>query len=248
MNKPIYRILKTLFLSVLLSAVLAASSAAGEDPAYAAVGDSLFFGRYPQTREGTDLTPIEWTVLDVRDGKLLLLSKCGLDMKTYHENDDYVTWETCSLRAWLNSSFLETAFTPEEQAAILLTEVDNSAAQHYAGWKQPGGENTLDRIFLLSYGEANRYLDLVYHGAYSVKARMQPTAYAVQAGAWAMDEILTADRKITGWWLLRSPGSFRGQAACVNNGGSLSDCHFTSVTGCVRPALWLSSGMDAGQE
>ena len=64
----------------------------------------------------------------------------------------------------------------------------------------------------------------------------------------AMDEILTADRKVTGWWLLRSPGSFRGQAACVNNGGSLSDCHFTSVTGCVRPALWLSSGMDAEQE
>ena len=86
-----------------------------------AVGDVVTFGKYPQTAAGTDQTPIEWIVLDVQDGKALLLSKYGLEMKQYNTEYTDITWETCTLRTWLNSDFLNKAFSSEEQSAILIT-------------------------------------------------------------------------------------------------------------------------------
>ena len=67
-------------------------------------------------------------------------------------------WEKCTLRSWLNGEFLQSAFSAKEQAAILMTAVDNSASQGYGKWNTDGGNNTRDQIFLLSYAEANWYL------------------------------------------------------------------------------------------
>ena len=217
------------------------AAACGEDNAGPVPGDTLFFGAYPQTAEGTDRTPVEWIILDIRDGKYLLLSRWGLDVRPFHPENEPVTWETSGLRAWLNGEFLETAFSAEEQAAILLTDVDNSAAQALPGWNVPGENDTQDRVFLLSCAEAHQYLQLAYHDPEisGSRSRLAPTAYAQQAGAWTTDEILTPDGLDTGWWLLRSPGPNETLRACVNNGGGLSDCPVTLHTGCIRPVLWM---------
>ena len=87
------------------------------------VGDIVTFGRYPQTAEGTDQTPIEWIVLDYdeKENKALLLSKYGLDVKPYNTEWTGITWEKCTLRTWLNGEFLNKAFSAGEQSAILMT-------------------------------------------------------------------------------------------------------------------------------
>lgn len=70
-----------------------------------------------------------------------------------------MTWETCTLRSWLNSTFLNAAFSSEEQKAILTTTMDNSESQGNGQWSVTGGNNTEDRVFLLSYAEAKEFFN-----------------------------------------------------------------------------------------
>jgi hypothetical protein len=59
----------------------------------------------------------------------MLVSKYGLDVLEYdnvHRFGQQLVWEICSAREWLNDTFLNTAFSKEEQKAIPMTELDNS--------------------------------------------------------------------------------------------------------------------------
>ena len=78
--------------------------------------DYVIFGAYEQDnnlKNGKE--PIEWLVLDVDedDDKVLLLSRYALENKLYHNTKEAVCWATCDLRAWLNSEFLNAAFSSE---------------------------------------------------------------------------------------------------------------------------------------
>ena len=195
-------------------------------------GDIVKFGYYEQDNHPENgPEEIEWIVLEVRNGKALLLSRYGLDTQPYNTKNDEVTWERCSLRTWLNGAFLNRAFTPEEQAGIVLTEVDNSSRQGSREWNTDGGNNTQDKVFLLSSAEAEKYLSVGPSAAGSVmKALAYPTPYAKQAGAAAND---------AGWWWLRSPGLNQHSAAVVDPDGA-PDCRYVfNDAGCVRPALWI---------
>ena len=208
------------------------------------IGGIVTFGRYEQDgNEENGPEEIEWIVLDVLDGKVLLLSKYGLEVKPYNTEHTEVTWETCTLRAWLNSDFLNKSFSTEEQSAILTTEVDNSGAQGYSKWSTSGGNNTQDKIFLLSYAEANRYLGVTFKDRNNTLSRVAPTDYAIKTGAWTSDSYQTADVKPAGWWWLRSPGNYLdpGSAAGVDYDGSIYSDDVSHVDSTVvRPVFWLN--------
>lgn len=194
------------------------------------VGDTITFGNYRQ--ENNDKTnekkPIEWIVLDKKENKALLISKYGLDVQPYHTESVEVTWETCSLRKWLNGSFLENAFTEREREAILETNVDNSMSQGAAAYKTVGGNNTKDKVFLLSYHEARK---LYFHSDEARTAK--PTAYAITRKAWVSPD------NGNGWWWLRSPGQEQLQAEAVRGDGKLGTIG-VSRPGCVRPAILVN--------
>ena len=199
-----------------------------------AVGNYVKFGHYPQTSEGTDETPIEWRVL-ARDGKkALLISRYALDCKKYNTEEKDVTWETCSLRPWLNNEFLNKAFTPGEQAAIETTLVDNSQSQGDPGWSTNGGYNTQDKVFLLSYQEASEYF-----ADYEAR-KCASTDYAIKNNAYT-SRSHQVDGRPTCWWWLRSPGSSATCAADVSTGGGLDrDSSVITDSDAVRPALWVN--------
>ena len=99
-------------------------------------GNIVVFGHYEQDNSADNGNEeIEWVVLEVRDEKALLISKYILDAMPYEKNGTsaITDWVHCSLREWLNGDFLNTAFTTEEQAAILTTNVDNSSGQSAGG-------------------------------------------------------------------------------------------------------------------
>ena len=197
------------------------------------VGEYITFGHYPQTSSGTDSTAIEWLVLDVQDGKALIISKYALDSKPYNTEYTSVTWETCTLRNWLNKDFLLMAFTSAEQDAILTTTVNNSSSQGL--WGTNGGNNTQDKVFLLSYKEASTYFS-------SDDARMcAPTDYAIAQGAWASDDYKVNGRG-TGLWWLRSPGQSSASACPIFSlGGFGTYSHAVNLASdVVRPAFWLN--------
>lgn len=201
------------------------------DPQKYAVGDVVTFGSYPQTQSGTDNTPIEWQVLDIQDGKALLISKYALDCQPYNASGMDMTWETCSLRTWLNETFLNSAFRSEETGWILKTTVtadQNPKSTTYAG------KNTQDRIFLLSVPEAEKYL------ASDLNRQCQATEFAKAQGAY------TIAPNGNCWWWLRTPGYLRSYAACVSSTGRVnySGTAVNIMRGSVRPAMWVNLDAD----
>ena len=262
-----------LILSLFCSlSVFSAVMAEDSENDFRTVGSFVTFGTYPQTVEGTDDTSIEWLVLDydAENNRALLISRYGLDGQRY--NDDWsdevhvVTWETCTLRTWLNNTFLNKAFSKEEQKAIVLSDVDNSNGQNFdwtmvGGKATFGGNNTQDKIFLLSYAEANKYFKLAWEHQLereelmfqvewvehnNTQSRVAPTAYACAQGSFTSEFYNTEDGLASGWWWLRSPGRYQFYAARVDDNGSLYD-YDTKYDGIlVRPAFWLDlSGMSS---
>ena len=199
--------------------------------------DIITFGHYPQTKSGDDRTPIDWFVLERDGSKALVISRYALDAKPYNAEWKETTWESCTLRKWLNNDFLNSAFTAEEQSAILMTRVDNSSDQGYSDWDTDGGNNTQDRVFLLSYAEGMRYFGS------DDDRRCAPTDYAIDQDAFASEESSVAGRAC-GWWWLRSPGSRQIIAAGVDDGGWLSNNGVNNRSASVRPAFWIN--LDSG--
>jgi len=143
----------------------------------AKVGDIVYWGKYEQdnnTANGKE--DIAWRVLLIENGKLLLIADKNLDSQRYNTDLDFVTWENCSLREWLNATFYEEAFTPEEQAMIPTTLVINYDNLEYL---TGGGNSTNDKVFLLCTEEANSYFANANDGASAAFS----TPYAVAQGA-----------------------------------------------------------------
>ena len=101
-----------------------------------------------------DSVPLQWTVLDIRRNKALLLSNTAVDNRIYHEKPGNTTWERCSLRKYLNSFFYIYVFSEIERRCIVSTNLPNFPNPEYG---TPRGHNTKDRIFLLSGSEYAEY-------------------------------------------------------------------------------------------
>lgn len=157
-----------------------------------------------------------WYVLDKKDDKALVLSKYILEKRAYNDTNENVTWESCSLREYLNGEFME-RFSLEEKDDILETELSNPSNSKYA---TRGGNATADKVFLLSLEEAALYLG-------------------------GFGQILSAafENGKKDWWLLRSPGEAENVPASVDVSGAL-DYHGNGdslevIAGGIRPAVWL---------
>lgn len=102
---------------------------------------------------------IEWIVLDYDEdnGKALLLTRYIVEDECYNNSFTSVTWESesCSLRSWLNETFLYSAFSEKERKNLILQAEVYNSENNSEGIN--GGNNTKDRIFILSYDEAGKY-------------------------------------------------------------------------------------------
>ena len=181
--------------------------------------DSIMFGNYVQKKNGSP-EPIEWEVLARENGRILVISKYALDCQKYNTMENNVSWETCSLRKWLNGAFLNAAFNAVEQKLILETM---ATANKDSSFSTSSGNNTKDKVFLLSEMEVKKYFNS------NETLQCAPTDYAVanstDSGAYG------------GWWL-RSTRGASINADCILGGLIFKlpvDCHAFAV----RPALWI---------
>ncbi|MCM1244191.1 MAG: DUF6273 domain-containing protein [Roseburia sp.] len=217
--------------------------------------DCVWFGNYPQSdATGATKEPIKWRVLSVNGDDAFLLADQNLDCQKY--NDTYmddITWETCTMRSWLNGygaasnkdgkdysadNFLDKAFTASEQAAIRNTTVVNEDNPYY---DTEGGNNTTDKVYLLSLSEVLNP-SYGFHSdpdEYAESRRAKNTTYAKGQGVLTNPSGEYAGNGI--WWL-RSPGRDSDDASYVSNGGSVHECggnvdHYGVAA---RPALHLN--------
>ncbi len=226
------------------------------------VGDIIKLGHYEQdgnTANGKE--EIEWQVLKVESERVLVVSKYALDCKSYNTEEVNVTWETCTLRGWLNNDFKKAAFTTEEQGKIPTVNIPNKNNPAYG---TIGGNNTNDQIFCLSLEEMESYFgnyswyDSEYPYGSNQNLICTPTQYAENNGAyahtitaddynsWLKNKGYTSDvigRRGSYWWL-RSPGYSSEEAClvtCVGFGGPNEICHIVGIGDiAVRPALYIS--------
>lgn len=205
-------------------------------------GEHVLFGNYPQGYDG-EVYPIEWLVLDVVGNKALLISQYGLDNQKYNNASRNVTWETCSLRAWMNDSFYNKAFSSVEKKAVMNTKVPNGSSQCNSEWNTNGGNDTYDYVFTLSCAEARYYFG-VSKGVMNYQSRVSPTPYAVTQGAKAHSDYGTLDGYATAYWWLRSPGYYQYNAARIHPDGSLRSNAVDNDYYAVRPCIWIDLSSD----
>ena len=195
------------------------------------VGQRYYFGNYEQ---GSGKEQIPWFVIKINGNKALLLSEKVLDEKAYHdEYVDSVTWETCSLRKWLNNDFYNTAFSSSEKSRIVEVINTNPAVsgsvQGFPFYTE-GGRDTRDKVFLLSIDEAEDF--------YRIFGAWRPifSVYVGKLGGYG------ADVNIGPVWWLRSPGAATNCASMVAAEGIIKNCFepaWVSTIG-VRPAIWIN--------
>ena len=94
------------------------------------------------SRTSQESRDILWRILAIRGEMALVLSEQLLEVMPFHFKEGSPSWEYCSLRTWLNTDFLLSAFTPEERETIVRTPLE---------------ENVRDWIFLLSMEELEKY-------------------------------------------------------------------------------------------
>ena len=215
--------------------------------------DNIYFGTYQQSSDDSDgynIDPIKWRVLENADGQLFLLSDQNLDVFQYHTDRESVTWEKSTMRSWLNGysaeqntggssgidytsdNFIGAAFSEKEQGAIADTTVVNDDNPTYG---TEGGENTNDKIFLLSIAEAQ---NSSYFADNSSRIATN-TAYVAGGGKIGLSSMYGVG-KADNWWL-RSPGVDDDIAAYVNDNGGVRSFgpNVDFVITAVRPAFNL---------
>jgi len=192
------------------------------------VGNTVSFGHYEQDNNSTNgAEEIEWLVLANDGDSAMLISKYVIDSKPFSNIYARVTWESCTLRWWLNGDFLNTAFSVEEQSKLVTVTVKSPIYSTLLG------NDTRDRVFLLSTDEARKLFS-------SDQDRIcYPTAYAEVQGTW------TSRSGACKWWL-RSPGYSDDTAKKVDDDGSISDGGYrvgiegkSGDKGAVRPVVVL---------
>ena len=193
--------------------------------------ETYTFGSYEQDGDSSNgKEPIEWLVLD-RDGdKVLLISKYALDyqsfMPFYEPVTEHYTWESCSLRRWLNGTFLNAAFSADEQQRLLTTTVITSPGSLH---RENGPVTTEDRVFLLSNTEVYAYF------ASEAATAAEYTAYALSENPWPGN---AATPGPADWWLRTTDGYDHPDGVYAD--GRVGEGARAYEGEYVRPAIWIT--------
>lgn len=224
------------------------------------VGDSYFMGKYEQDgdqRNGAE--SIEWIILKKDGDDALLISKKILDTKAYEEGDTGTTWENSSLRKWLNGDFYDTAFDEAEKSHIMLTRHNNPDSYDFydsdytkihfgldwagTGMGGEGGENTEDKVFLLSWKEAMEYFEDEEKREAQGSDYANKTLYHIEEGNYK-EEGFGEEIIGNGLWWLRSPGAADTEALSVYYDGRIHSQTVGSTFEGVRPVIWITDRQD----
>lgn len=130
--------------------------------------------------------------------------KYALSAQPYNTAQEEVTWETCTLRQWLNDDFLNAAFTEEEQARLVTALVTaDEKPNNSSGQAINQGSATYDRVYLLSYPEAEKYFPSEESWS------CFPTKYAIAMNVYRYKPDAGYRRSgATDWWLRTRASSY----------------------------------------
>lgn len=200
------------------------------------ISKMIEFGSYSSSPQMPS-APITWIILDKKkDGSMLLLSLYGLDTQQYHYRFKSLNWKESYIRSWLNGTFFDTAFSPVEKKRIMETVRDNKNNPLYF---TEGGEETADKVFLLSIDEYEKYSRKIPQKTFNT-----PYDALLKYPSLGAEGIIKKD--VVDWWL-RSPGKNLNYVSYVGKMNRLSLVG-RKVTNFmyVRPAIILKPPVSKG--
>lgn len=203
----------------------------------------IYFGSYYQNDTNADgvidslddKEPIRWRVLSRSGTYALLLSDRILDGQKYNVSGEACTWETCSIRTWLNDTFYHTAFNSSEQEAIQIRELVNTAVHSDLLDYICGGNVTWDKVYLLSHEDI---VNTEYFGNYRLVDTTDTRTTTNTAYAATKPAMYSNTTSADVWWL-RGPGQWQDTALQVMVNGHVSSLMMVGHTGGVRPVIYV---------
>lgn len=188
------------------------------------------FGSYPHDDIRKNIT---WLILEQNGNEAKMISEYVLDACYFSRSGENV-WEDSFLREWLQSSFVDRAFTEEQQEALVKELCE---CEQWDGQEVIDIDYSFDNVTLLSLDELREYFPT--DDARIAKA----TQYAQDEGA----EIEYA-ADCCGWWL-RSPGmkamGLSSWNACVMANGTVKPWGIYTESIGVRPVITVNLDLAA---
>ena len=226
----------------------------------AKIGDIVQMGTYEQDGDAETEDPICWDVLDKDGDAVLLISYDVIAYQRFSDSRKCVIWEDSEIRTWLNQEFYAEAFDEEEQASIRETTLENPSTVGFAAHVDPSGDvqvresrpDTKDKIFLLSWKEAEQYYGNRLTDA-SVLGRRPSRAVLQKRKAIFTDLIIEELPAMYPYsrhlpdgterlsWMLRSTGMKDYTILVIGYEGKWDQDYPDSYNG-VRPAMWVNVG------
>ena len=226
----------------------------------AEIGDIVQMGTYEQDGDAETEDPICWDVLDKDGDAVLLISHDVIAYQRFSDSRKCVIWEDSEIRTWLNQEFYAEAFDEEEQASIRETTLENLSTVGFAAHVDPSGDvqvresrpDTKDKIFLLSWKEAEQYYGNRLTDA-SVLGRRPSRAVLQKRKAIFTDLIIEELPAMYPYsrhlpdgterlsWMLRSTGMKDYTIFVIGYEGKWDQDYPDSYNG-VRPAMWVNVG------
>ena len=226
----------------------------------AEIGDIVQMGTYEQDGDPETEDPICWDVLDKDGDAMLLISRDVIAYQRFSDSFKCVIWEDSQIRSWLNQAFYEEAFDETEQASIRETTLENPSTVGFAAHVDPSGDvqvresrpDTKDKIFLLSWKEAEQYYGNRLTDA-SVLGRRPSRAVLQKRKAIFTDLIIEELPAMYPYsrhlpdgterlsWMLRSTGMKDYTIFVIGYEGKWDQDYPDSYNG-VRPVMWVNVG------
>ena len=224
----------------------------------AEIGDIVQMGTYEQDGDVETEDPICWDVLDKDGDAMMLISHDVIAYQRFSDSFKCVIWEDSQIRSWLNQEFYAEAFDEEEQASIRETTLENLSTVGFAAHVDPSGDvqvresrpDTKDKIFLLSWKEAEQYYGNRLTDA-SVLGRRPSRAVLQKRKAIFTDLIIEELPAMYPYsrhlpdgterlsWMLRSTGMKDYNILVIGYEGKWDQDYPDSYNG-VRPAMWVN--------
>ena len=226
----------------------------------AKIGDIVQMGTYEQDGDAETEDPICWDVLDTDGDAVLLISHDVIAYQRFSDSRKCVIWEDSEIRTWLNQEFYAEAFDETEQASIRETTLENPSTVGFAAHVDPSGDvqvresrpDTKDKIFLLSWKEAEQYYGNRLTDASGLGRR--PSRAVLQKRKAIFTDLIIEElpamypyfRHLPDGterlpWMLRSTGMKDYTILVIGYEGKWDQDYPDSYNG-VRPVMWVNVG------
>ena len=223
-------------------------------------GDIVQMGTYEQDGDAETEDPICWDVLDKDGDAVLLISHDVIAYQRFSDSRKCVIWEDSEIRTWLNQEFYAEAFDETEQASIRETTLENPSTVGFAAHVDPSGDvqvresrpDTKDKIFLLSWKEAEQYYGNRLTDASGLGRR--PSRAVLQKRKAIFTDLIIEElpamypysRHLPDGterlpWMLRSTGMKDYTILVIGYEGKWDQDYPDSYNG-VRPVMWVDVG------